>query len=121
MIHINQFKLVIVIRNDLGMSCGKAIAQAGHAVFQSAEEARRTHPNWLRTWVREGQRKVALKAGSEEELMALKRKADSLGLPNAVIKDLGLTELPPGTVTCIGIGPAPSNIIDKVTGNLKLF
>ncbi|MEM2875662.1 MAG: peptidyl-tRNA hydrolase Pth2 [Candidatus Bathyarchaeia archaeon] len=117
----NQFKLAVVIRGDLRMSCGKAIAQGGHAVFQSTEEARRTHPSWFRAWVEGGQRKVVLRVDSEEELSALKGKADSLGLPSAVISDLGLTELPPGTVTCLGVGPAPSKIVDKITGNLKLF
>ncbi|MDW0176830.1 MAG: peptidyl-tRNA hydrolase [Nitrososphaeraceae archaeon] len=29
--------------------------------------------------------------------------------------------MPSGTITCIGIGPAPSDIIDKVTSELKLL
>ncbi|MCD6530145.1 peptidyl-tRNA hydrolase [Candidatus Bathyarchaeota archaeon] len=118
---MNCFKLVVVVRSDLNMSCGKVSAQVGHAVFQSAEEARLTHPNWVKTWVCEGQKKVVLRANSEKELLALKEKADGLGLPNALIRDLGLTELPPNTVTCLAVGPGPSSLVDKVTGNLKLF
>lgn len=115
------FKLVLVVRSDLNMSCGKVAAQAGHAVFQSTEEARLTHPNWVKTWICEGQKKVVLRVDSERKLLALKEKAEKIGLPNALIRDLGLTELPPNTITCLAIGPAPSNMVDKVTGNLKLF
>ncbi|MDQ3883987.1 MAG: peptidyl-tRNA hydrolase, partial [Thermoproteota archaeon] len=35
--------------------------------------------------------------------------------------DKGLTQIPSGTITCIGIGPAPSDIVGRVTDNLKLL
>lgn len=37
------------------------------------------------------------------------------------MKDAGHTELPPGTITCLGIGPDDDKKIDKITGNLKLL
>jgi peptidyl-tRNA hydrolase, PTH2 family len=42
-------------------------------------------------------------------------------MPLVIVQDRGLTQIPTGTVTCIGIGPAPSEIIDKVTSKLKLL
>ena len=116
-----KFKQVIVLRSDLGMSPGKAAAQAGHAAVSAAEEARKNRTEWWREWIREGQKKVVLRVDSEEELLRVKREADALKIPNALITDMGLTELKPGTKTSLGIGPAPSVLLDRVTGKLPLY
>jgi len=116
-----KFKQVLVIRSDLDMSKGKIAAQAGHAAVSAVEEARRLHPSWLRAWLKEGQCKIAVKVESEEELLRLEGEAKAAGLPCALIFDRGLTELPPNTVTCLGIGPAPSNKVDRITGKLALL
>jgi len=118
---IFKFKQVIILRADLKMSPGKAAAQASHAAVSAAEKARRNHPRWWKEWFESGQRKVVLKTSSKDELLNLEKKAKDLGLPTALISDMGLTELEPGTITALGIGPAPSNLIDKVTGSLPLY
>ena len=110
-----------MIRADLKMSVGKIAVQAAHAAVSAAEECRRIKPEWLRDWLEEGQKKVVLRVSELEELRQLYEQAKSLGLPTSMVEDAGLTEVPPGTITALGIGPAPSEIIDRVTGKLKLL
>ena len=116
-----SFKQIIVVRTDIKMSKGKMAAQAGHAAVSSAEYARRNRPEWWSPWISEGQCKIAVKVSSEQEIQELERKARNSNLPVALIVDRGLTELPPETTTCLGIGPAPANKVDAITGNLRLL
>lgn len=115
-----EYKLVVVIRSDLGMSVGKLSAQVAHAAVTCALEAKARKPKWFSAWYGEGQRKVVLKVDGKEELRSLKEKASRAGLPHALITDAGLTELPPNTTTCLGIGPAPERELDPITGSLPL-
>jgi PTH2 family peptidyl-tRNA hydrolase len=116
-----SYKQVIVLRTDVKMSKGKMAAQTGHAAVSAAEYARKNRPEWWNPWMKEGQCKIAVKVASEEELLELERKARNEGLPVALIVDRGLTEIPPDTTTCLGIGPAPADKVDIVTGNLPLL
>ena len=119
--HIFRYKQVIVFRSDLKLSKGKIAAQAGHAAVSASEEARKHKRTWWDAWMREGQRKIAVRVKDEEELLKLEKQAKKMDLPNALIVDKGLTEVPAGTITCLGIGPAPAEEIDKITGNLRLL
>ena len=116
-----EYKQVLVFRTDLQMSKGKIAAQAGHAAVSAAQDAYQRHKKWWEAWIFEGQKKVAVKVEGEKELGELEQVADDLGLPHALIVDRGLTEVSEGTITCLGIGPAPSRLIDRLTGNLKLL
>lgn len=115
-----EYKLVVAVRGDLHMSDGKLAVQVAHAAVSCAVEARSRNPQWFTHWLREGQRKVVVRAEGLEELRALEAKAAKAGLPRAMITDAGLTELPPETTTCLGIGPAPTASIDPITGSLPL-
>jgi PTH2 family peptidyl-tRNA hydrolase len=103
------------------MGKGKIAVQVGHATITAAEEAKRMHPDWWRRWFEEGQCKVAVKVNTESDLTELNEEAQKLGLPSAIIHDSGLTQVSPGTATCVGIGPAPAELVDKITGNLPLL
>lgn len=116
-----RYKQVIVMRSDLKMGKGKIAAQAGHAAVSASEEARKHFRKWWKAWLDEGQCKIAVRVNSEEELLKLEKAAKKSGLPHALTSDRGLTQLPPGTITCLAIGPAPSSEVDKITGKLTLL
>ncbi len=116
-----EYKQVIVFRVDLKLGKGKIAVQAGHAAVSAAEEARKRHLTWWKAWLSEGQRKIAVKVKDEKELEELEGQAKELGLPNALIVDRGLTQIPEGTVTCLGIGPAPASVVDRLTSKLALL
>lgn len=115
------YKQIIAVRTDLDMSRGKLAVQVAHGSVSATEQARVHKQDVWRDWLREGQKKVVVKVSSEEELLELRRQAISHNLPHALIRDAGMTELPPGTITALGIGPAKAEIIDEVTGELKLL
>lgn len=115
-----EYKLVVVVRDDLKISPGKMAAQVGHAAVSCALRAKEKDKKLFSNWMDEGQRKVVLKIGTLSDLDRIERMADSAGLITSRIIDAGLTEVPSGTVTCLGIGPSRGSDIDKITGNLKL-
>ncbi len=116
-----KFKQCLIARADLQISTGKLAAQIAHAAVGAAEEARKTRRAWHKGWISEGQKKVVLVAESLDHMMKLQKKAKSMKLPTSLVKDMGLTELPPDTVTALGIGPTPEELIDKVTSSLPLL
>ena len=113
-----RWKQCLVIRGDIRMSCGKISAQAAHAAVAAFERCdRETRERWLS----EGQKKVVLKVRDERSLLELKTIAEVRGIPAALIQDAGLTELPPGTTTALGLGPARTEEMDRITSDLPLL
>ncbi len=111
-------KQAIVARADLGMGEGKLAAQVAHASLMAYEDA----ADGARSeWKGQGQKKVVLQASGEEELFRLADTAEREGLPHAVVRDAGHTELDPGTVSALAVGPAADDRVDAVTGDLSLY
>lgn len=116
-----EYKQVILVRTDLGMSTGKKCAQACHASVSSSNATRKTNKKAWKDWINSGQKKVILKIGSKEELVKIYQKVQKEKIPCFMVRDAGLTQLSPGTTTALGIGPVLSSEIDKITGELSLL
>ena len=85
-------KIYIFMRRDLNMRRGKEIAQACHAVMGLGASDRPV---------------ITLKAMSEDSLLGLERLAFNHALRSYLVRDAGLTEIPPDTPTCIAILGTP--------------
>jgi peptidyl-tRNA hydrolase len=73
-------------------------------------------------WIKSGFTKVCVRAESEEELLAIKEKADGLGIVCHLVTDAGKTEFDGvPTNTCLAVGPDWSDVVDEVTGTLRLY
>lgn len=111
-------KQVMVIRADLKMGKGKIAAQSCHA---SLGAYKRADPAIIRKWELEGEKKVVVKAKDLRELYEIYELVKSTDMHYYLVQDAGRTELPKGTVTCLGIGPDEDEKIDKITQELKLM
>ena len=115
-----DLKQVIVVRNDLKMGKGKIGAQCAHASLAAYEKTLKQSPRWVSEWAQTGVAKIVLKVNSKKELLELFESVKNI-FPAALIHDAGRTQIEAGEPTCIGIGPAPENEINKFTKDLKLL
>ncbi|HEX9804390.1 MAG TPA: aminoacyl-tRNA hydrolase [Candidatus Dojkabacteria bacterium] len=127
-----RVKQVIVIRKDLKMPKGKLAAQVAHASLGAFLS--KGHRNIVsemvipldetnKPWLDKEFTKICLAVNSEEELLKIYKivKANLSGIPHALIKDAGHTIFKEPTLTCLGIGPWYSEVIDSFTRQLKLY
>ena len=111
-------KQVIVVNNALKLPKGKLAAQVAHAAVAAYLEASLQDQA---SWLEAGMPKVVLRVDDEQELLRLHAEAFEQGLPASLIEDAGRTVIPEGTITCLGIGPAEDEALDRLTGELKLL
>ncbi|XP_067033876.1 peptidyl-tRNA hydrolase 2, mitochondrial-like [Acropora muricata] len=116
-----EYKMVLAVRQDLGMGKGKIAAQCCHAAVGLYKQIERRNAKLLHQWDLTGCAKVVVKAPDETTLIDLAAKGRSLGLEVCVISDAGRTQIAPGSKTVLGVGPGPVELLDQVTGHLKLL
>jgi len=116
-----EYKMVVVLRGELRLTPGKAAVQVAHAAVMLARLAERRDPAGLDSWLAAGQKKIALVVPTLADLEALEREARGKRIAVLWVEDAGLTEVAPGTKTCLGLGPALTSDLDPVTGRLELL
>jgi PTH2 family peptidyl-tRNA hydrolase len=132
-------KQVIVMRKDLNMRKGKMIAQGAHASLKVLLDAGAVTAGEagdgavgarfslalspaLADWLGGRFAKVCVSVDSEAALDAIVEQARAAGVPCALIVDSGRTEfhgVP--TKTCCAVGPAWTDEVDAITGDLPLL
>ena len=138
---MSEIKQVIIVRKDLHMRSGKIAAQCCHAsmkvildmmyenrmVMYSDPEIihwtlRLREDSSLYKWLSGHFTKVVLYVDSLEEMEEIEKSAKGLDIPTAKIIDAGKTEfhnVP--TPTCVALGPYDGDVLDKLTGHLRLI
>lgn len=143
--HLRQ---VIVVDKSLNMPLGKMLAQVAHAGKKLLIEnlvPRKKESPWekalkfisgrkeptsleikevpfLREWLEGSYATICVLVRSPEELMEVYERAKAAKLPCAMVVDEGRTVFNGvQTKTCCAIGPAPKELLDPVTGHLKLL
>ncbi|HLC39905.1 MAG TPA: peptidyl-tRNA hydrolase Pth2 [archaeon] len=113
-----MLKQVIVVRRDLDWGKGKLAAHCSHAAVGAAFAA---DAEIVKRWNKEGAMKIVVRVNDLKEFNVICKKIKAARLPNFLVRDAGKTQLKKGTITAIGIGPADSKKIDKITRKLKLL
>lgn len=114
----DMLRLYILLRTDLGLSLGKAVAQGAHAAEAAIAQAT---PEILAAWARTGRTKITLALPNEAAWRRALADATAAGLPCAGIRDAGRTEIAPDTPTAIGVGPCRRQDLPGVLRHLRLL
>ena len=126
----NDVRQVIIVSTAAKMPKGKLAAQVAHASMGALlndgmlTEHMLSLPlsTYAHEWLNGSFTKVCVRCDSEEEMLDIYKRVLDDGYPCAKIIDNGRTVfngVP--TLTTIGIGPLPKEIIDQYTGHLKLL
>lgn len=111
-------RMVVIVRKDIEMSAGKVAVQVAHGCIGL------TRINCfqdINRWYLAGQYKIVLEVKDLDELNKVINDCKENKIVHFVVKDLGKTELPPNTTTCVAIGVYKKNEIAKIIGKLKLY
>jgi len=113
-------KQVIIFRSDLKIGKGKMAAHAAHAGITGYERVMSKKPSVVKEWLSEGQKKIVLKVENEHEMIELYERIKR-NVPAELIRDAGHTQVEPGTLICLVIGPWEDKEIDKFIEGMKLL
>ncbi len=118
---MEEIKQAILVRKDIDMGKGKTAAQVAHASLMSYLNAEKKDKKIAEEWLKTGEKKIVLKVDDDKVLKKLFEAFKYKEIPCALVSDAGFTQLPPGTVTALGVGPWKGKDIDNFTSGFKLL
>mmetsp|Transcript_16517 Transcript_16517/g.24649 ORF Transcript_16517/g.24649 Transcript_16517/m.24649 type:complete len:178 (+) Transcript_16517:29-562(+) len=115
-------KMVLVVRKDLKLSCGKLASQCCHAAVGLYQRCLERSKELLNAWRLNGEKKIVLSIDNAEALMTLEKQSNlhSDQIVSYLVADAGLTQIESGTLTVLGL-IGPTCVVDLITGKLCLF
>ena len=111
----------IIVRKDLKMSPGKLSAQVAHAAVKAVMPYIYIKEPAVWEWFFGDHTKIVLGVKNLNEMNKIKQKLRLIGLYIYSIHDNGLTELEPGTLTCIAIKPVKKSRVVEIFKRLRLL
>ena len=115
----DEYKMYILVNADAKMGKGKIASQVGHAVMAVTEIMIIEYPTeWHKYKCNRIHAKICLKA-SNDLINEIYEKYDYLQHPNkkvwcSGIKDIGRTQVEPGTLTAIAFNPMKKSSMPKI-------
>ena len=121
-VHRGQsIKMVFVINHELKMGKGKIAAQVGHAAVKATLKSGEKRPELLDAWLSTGQKKICVKADNARHIEQIEQQAKQRNVLSSKIHDAGHTQIPAGSLTVLVLGPDEDDMLDELTGALKLL
>ena len=111
-------KLVLVVRKDLKMGVGKIAAQCSHASILAYQKSSRL---LLLKWALSGHKKIVVECPDEQTLLELRDNAKKERILTNIVHDAGHTQVAPNTMTVLAVGPGKEELVNTITGHLKLL
>lgn len=128
--------MFLIVNETLGMSIGKTAAQTAHAAqylmvkyFELRDDCQDPHSDdpafrarsipklqIMKDWLNSGVRKIVLKADSKEWI-----KIKEAFPEHILVCDFGLTEIPSGSETVIGLWPMKRSEMPKIIKRLQVL
>ena len=133
-----MLKQAIIVNQDLKMDKGKAVVQAGHGICyymaeinscylemsdfgetgEDEDRMLKRYQEWTKNKV---MKKIALKA-TEKEIRAMSYNLSvNMNIWCYQVHDLGLTQVPENSFTCLVVEPLPEEKHKELFGHLKLL
>ena len=119
-----SLKQVFIINNDLKMGKGKIAVQVAHGEVFYMTYLNMPYSSGhteFEEWMKDGvMKKVVLKA-TEDEMWHIRDCLDKELIWFYGVEDLGLTQVPEGSLTCIVVEPLPEETTERLFGQYKLL